>query len=152
MRTSCIMVWSIGHGIFHDARRARVLTLRALSTFLVLDAAFRMMGFDRVYRFIARMRRRSIDWPTEKGKARAHETFQAVQTATMFYYRRRKDCLPKALTTFHLLRRQGIPAEICFGVRKFPFAAHTWVEACGEFLDDNPARLQHFTVIHRMAG
>jgi hypothetical protein len=69
----------------------------------------------------------------------------------MFYYRRRKDCLPKALTTFYLLRRQGIPAEICFGVRKFPFAAHTWVEALGEHLDDDPSRLRHFTVIHRAA-
>jgi Transglutaminase-like superfamily len=69
----------------------------------------------------------------------------------MFYYRRQKDCLPKALTTFHLLRRQGIPADLCFGVKKFPFSAHTWVEAFGESLDDDPLRLQHYTVIHRVA-
>lgn len=129
-----------------------MLTLRAFSTFLILDLSFRLLGFDRVYRAIVRKRMRSAGWDPAAGKLRAQRTFQAVQNATMFYYRRRRDCLPKALTTFHLLRRQGIPAEICFGVRKFPFAAHTWVEACGESLDDDPARLRHFTVIHRTSG
>lgn len=129
-----------------------MLTLRAFSTFLILDVAFRLLGFDRVYQHLVKRRRRAAGPSPEEGRRRAQRTFDAVQSATMFYYRRRKDCLPKALTTFHLLRRQGIPAEICFGVRKFPFAAHTWVEACGELLDDNPSRLHQFTVIHRMTG
>jgi hypothetical protein len=135
-----------------SARRTRGLTLRAFSTFLVLDIGFRMMGFDRMYKLVAQRSPRPVDWTPEEGRLRAQQTFQAVQTATMFYYRRRKDCLPKALTTLYLLRRQGIPAQICFGVRKFPFAAHTWVEAFGEFLDDDPSRLPHFTVIHRAAS
>jgi hypothetical protein len=130
---------------------ARVLSLRAFSTFLILDVGFRLMGFDRVYNALVRRKRRAADWPPDAGREQAQRTFQAVQNATMFYYRRRQDCLPKALTTFHLLRRQGLPADICFGVRKFPFAAHTWVESFGEPLDDNPARLRQFTVIHRVA-
>jgi len=132
--------------------RAHGLTLRALSTFLVLDVGFRLLGFDKVYRFIVRRRPGSALWAPEEGRLRAQRTFEAVQGATMFYYRRRKDCLPKALTTFHLLRRQGIPADLCFGVRKFPFAAHTWVESFGEPLDDNPARVRQFTIIHRAAS
>ncbi len=135
-----------------SSRRASAVTFRAFFTFLLLDVAFRIMGFGPVYRFILRKSRRSVNWAQEEERAQALRTFQAVQSATMFYYRRRKDCLPKALTTFHLLRRQGIPAEICFGVHKFPFTAHSWVEACGELLDDNPARLKGFSVIHRMAG
>jgi len=135
-----------------SARRTRGLTLRAFSTFLFLDIGFGMMGFDRMYKLVAKRSPRPVDLTPEEGRLLAQQTFQAVQTATMFYYRRRKDCLPKALTTFYLLRRQGIPAQICFGVRKFPFAAHTWVEAFGEFLDDDPSRLPHFTVIHRAAS
>jgi hypothetical protein len=134
-----------------SASRTRSLALRAFSTFLALDLGFRLWGFERVYRFVSRRSPGSSGWAAAEGKEQAQRTFQAVQRATMFYYRRRKDCLPKALTTFYLLRRQGIPAEICFGVRKFPFAAHTWVEALGEHLDDDPSRLRHFTVIHRAA-
>jgi hypothetical protein len=134
-----------------SARRTHILALRAFSTFLALDLGFRLLGFERVYRFVARRTRKPSGWAVAEGKQQAQRTFRAVQSATMFYYRRRKDCLPKALTTFYLLHKQGIPAEICFGVRKFPFAAHTWVEALGEHLDDDPSRLQHFTVIHRAA-
>lgn len=132
-------------------RRMRGLPLRALSTFLVLDVSFRMLGFDRVYRWIVRRAPRPADWSEDRGRLEARRTFRAVQTATRFYYRRRKDCLPKALTTFHLLRRQGLAAEICFGVRKFPFAAHSWVESFGELLDDDPPRVRQFTVIHRVS-
>jgi len=132
--------------------RAYGLTFRALSTFIVLDVGFRLLGFDKVYRFLVRRQRRETGWAPAEAQRQAQRTFEAVQKATMLYYRRRKDCLPKALTTFHLLRRQGIPADICFGVRKFPFAAHTWVEALGEPLDDNPQRIRHFTVIHRAAN
>jgi Transglutaminase-like superfamily len=135
-----------------SARGSRILTVRAFSMFLILDMGFRLMGFQRIYQLVAHRARRPVDWNPLEAKVQAQKTFQAVQAATMFYYRRRKDCLPKALTTFHLLRRQGISAQICFGVRKFPFAAHTWVEAFGELLDDDPSRLPHFTVIHRAAS
>jgi hypothetical protein len=134
-----------------DSSRSRALTLRALTTFMVLDVAFRLLGFGRVYSLLLRRLPRSAGRAPTDAKQQAKRTFQAVQAATMFYFRRRKDCLPKALTTFHLLRRQGIRAELCFGVKKYPFSAHTWVEAFGESLDDDPPRLQHYTVIHRVA-
>lgn len=134
-----------------ELSRSLALPLRALTTFMVLDLAFRLLGFGRVYGLLLRRHPRSAGWAPTEAKQQAKHTFQAVQTATMLYFRRRKDCLPKALTTFHLLRRQGIPADLCFGVKKFPFSAHTWVEAFGEPLDDDPPRLQHYTVIHRVA-
>ena len=51
---------------------------------------------------------------------------------------------------FHLLRRQRVPAQLCFGVKKFPFAAHSWVEAYDEVLDDDPQSVRHYTVIERI--
>ncbi len=132
--------------------RRHTLILRALLTFVVLDLAFHILGFDRLLELILRRRARASLRLAEAGRQEAQNTFAAVQDATMLYYRRREDCLPKALTTFHLLRRQGIPAELCFAVKKYPFTAHAWVEAYGEPLDDEPSRLKRYTVIHRVAG
>jgi hypothetical protein len=128
-----------------------ILVLRALSTFLALDLAFRFFDFDRVYRRWVRGKRPgTLD--ANVGRGQAQRTWQAVERATMLYYRRREDCLPKALTLFSLLNRQGIPVDLCFGVRKFPFEAHSWVESYGEPLDHDPARVRALTVIHRTAG
>lgn len=132
--------------------RRQLLILRALLTFVVLDLAFHVLGFDRLLRLILWRRSRTGSWLVADSRQEAQSTFAAVQDATMLYYRRREDCLPKALTTFHLLRRQGIPAELCFAVKKYPFTAHAWVEAYGEPLDDEPSRLKRYTVIHRVAG
>jgi len=128
----------------------RALTLRALAAFLALDTGFRLLGFGRVFQYVLRRQPRLARWPPAEGRRQAHGTFRAVQNATALYYRRRRDCLPKALATFHLLRRQGIPAELCFGVTKLPFGGHAWVEAYGEILDDDPERPSQYTVIHRV--
>ena len=123
--------------------------IRAFFVFVFLDLGFRLVGFDHMTRFLTRRRPRSDCWQPEAGKKRAQATFLGVQQATKFYYRHRKDCLPKALATFHLLRRQGIPACLVYGVRKFPFEAHAWVEAYGQILDDCPPRIAGYAVIHR---
>jgi hypothetical protein len=137
------------------ARPGRLLTLRALAVFVVLDAAFRLSGVGRILGALGRGRARGasqVSWPPEEGREQAERTFAAVQRATAFYYRRRRDCLPKAVTAFQLLRRQGLAAELCFGVKKFPFAAHSWVEAYGVRLDDDPSRIDALTVIHRISA
>ena len=129
-----------------------LLTLHALIVFVALDLGFRLFGFDRVYRRLLRRPAGPERWAPADARRQGRATFVAVQRATMLYYRRRKDCLPKALTTLYLLRRQGIPTELCFGVKKFPFSAHSWIEVCGERLDDHPPRVQSYTVIHRVTG
>jgi hypothetical protein len=134
-----------------SARRPLGLTVRAFTTFVFLDLGFRLLGLDRTLALVLRGGARPANRSPAESRRQATRTFAAVRDATLLYYRRRKDCLPKALTTAHLLRRQGIAAEICFGVKKFPFAAHSWVEAGGEQLDDDPPRLRHYTVIHRIA-
>ncbi|HEY6324072.1 MAG TPA: lasso peptide biosynthesis B2 protein [Thermoanaerobaculia bacterium] len=132
--------------------RSLALTLRALATFVALDAGFRVLGFGRTFEAVRRRRPVGSRLPPAQGLRRARATFQAVQNATMLYFRRRQDCLPKALGTWHLLRRQGIAADLCFGVAKFPFRAHSWVEFQGEILDDDPARVNRYTVLQRFGS
>ena len=126
--------------------------LRAFCLFVLLDLGFHLFDFDRMNRFLMRWTVPRQSKAATDTLEMAQATFQAVQRATMLYYRRRKDCLPKALTTFHLLRRQGVSATLCFGVKKFPFEAHSWVESHGEILDDFPPRVSHYQVIHRIAS
>lgn len=47
-------------------------------------------------------------------------------------------CLSRALTLCRLLQRRGIAAELRIGVRRDAgdFAAHAWVEVCGEVVND----------------
>lgn len=59
------------------------------------------------------------------------------------------DCLPRSLMLMSALRRLGIDAEICFGVRKFPFSAHAWVEARHTVINDLPETIAKYTVIGR---
>lgn len=45
-------------------------------------------------------------------------------------------CLEQSLTLYTLLRRSSVPARLRLGVQAYPFAAHAWVEANGEPLND----------------
>lgn len=126
-------------------------SLRALITFVWIDVGFRWVGFDRTYRWLSRATRARTRPAEEISVEEAREAFRAVQQATRFYYRRRLDCLPKALTTFRLLRLRGIPAELCLGVRKYPFSGHAWVECGGEILDDDPRRIRQYTLLKRLS-
>ena len=71
------------------------------------------------------------------------ELSKRLRAATRCYYRRRLDCLPRALAIFVLLRRQGVPARLCIGVKRYPFGAHAWVECLGDVLDDSVDDWRH---------
>lgn len=45
----------------------------------------------------------------------------------------RKTCLTRSVVLYHLLRRSGVPVELCIGVRRAnqEFAAHAWLEREG---------------------
>ena len=44
------------------------------------------------------------------------------------------DCLPRSLALFVYLRRCNLTARHFIGVRRYPFAAHAWVEHDGQML------------------
>ena len=120
------------------------MTIQAFVVFVLLDIGFRVLGFPRVFRFVDRWGRRSVEAASLVVQRRTlHRTLEAVRTASRYYHRQRLDCLPRSLAIYVLLRRQGVPAMLRIGVKRFPFAAHAWVECLGEVLDDSLDDWQH---------
>jgi len=128
----------------------RYLTaIRAYLLFILIDVGFSIYGFGKVYRFFIRSGKKSTQkTPQPKDNKLITDTCEAVRTATTFYYRPRKDCLPKALTIYYLLRRQGVPVNFCLGVKKYPFSGHSWVEYQGEIIDDLEAKA--YVLVNRL--
>ena len=125
----------------NDNKASMVLVMCALLLFVVIDVGFRLFGFGAVVGALVARARRIGARKTVLGECKAvgRRTFHAVCVATRYYYRTRLDCLPKALTTDCLLLAQGVRAELCLGVKRYPFAGHAWVEVEGERLDDSPS-------------
>ncbi|MCY4505336.1 MAG: lasso peptide biosynthesis B2 protein [Acidobacteria bacterium] len=114
------------------------MTIQALVVFVLLDIGFRVCGFPRVFQFVGRRGWRSVEpAPLAVQRRRLDRTLEAVRTASRYYHRRGLDCLPRSLAIYVLLRRQGVPATLRIGVKRFPFAAHAWVECLGEVFDDS---------------
>lgn len=108
------------------------LATQSLLVFFALDVGIVLLGFPRVYRFVeSRSRVSSVVDATVRRRVIAR-TVKAVRTATRYYYRRRRDCLPRALTACLLLWRGGVSATLHIGVKRYPFGAHAWVECNGE--------------------
>lgn len=131
-----------------------VLTIKALMTFLWLDFMLRVRGFQNAYDVVVRPD--TTDAPpagkldTEDQHEVIDRTLSAVRSATRYYWRVRRDCLPKSLTLYILLRGQGVPARVCIGVQKYPFfAAHAWVEVGDRCLDDNPDQISKLAVLSK---
>ena len=66
----------------------------------------------------------------------------AVQNACVWYPRKAL-CLQRSAVTTCLLRLQGVPAKMVFGIREMPFLAHAWVEVDGSVVNDWP-KVQSF--------
>ena len=113
------------------------LSMQALLIFVLLDAGFFVLGFPRTYRFTRWWSGAARAAASSSHRRHVALTMEAVRTATRYYWRRRLDCLPRALTIHLLLRRRGVPATLHIGVKRYPFGAHAWVECLGDVLDDS---------------
>jgi transglutaminase superfamily protein/coenzyme PQQ synthesis protein D (PqqD) len=56
-------------------------------------------------------------------------------------------CKERALVSWHLLRRMGLPARLVMGVMLYPFAAHAWAECQGRVVGDDPGRCEQFVPV-----
>jgi hypothetical protein len=79
-----------------------------------------------------------------------YEIRKTLGVVRSLFTRGEPDCLPRSLTMTHLLRSRGVHSEICFGIQKFPFEAHAWVESEGEVVStSNGEKIARFVVIAR---
>ena len=132
---------------------SRVLIMRAWLRLLMIDCRLKFTGFESVQNWIVKAARleanhkngiaSSVPWVID-------EVSRVVQIASKFYYRIRRDCLPAGMLAFYLMRRRGLPVELCIGVRKFPFKAHAWVELEGHIVFTTPADVAKYKVIMKM--
>ena len=109
----------------------------------------RLTGFRRTFAWLGRSVRPAVPPVAEadhRGSARMADW--AVRRAVTFSPLRgalRPNCLPRSLTQWWLLRRQGVPCDLRIGVRRgpspdsrrrVPAFAHAWVEVPGVAVDD----------------
>lgn len=103
--------------------------------------ALSSLGFRRVHgmlsRWVAALAVAALDEPAIRA-ARAAATLRALERAAGCGPSR-PSCLPRSLTLWWLLRRQGLPAELRIGVRREGdrLEAHAWVEQDGVVLGDH---------------
>jgi transglutaminase superfamily protein len=127
--------------------------LRTLWLMLVIDGRLKFLPFRDAYTWATRKVRavsasRTADASVDTATVIA-STRQTIERASRFYYRARKDCLPKAFLAYYLLNRAGVSGQLCIAVRKFPFKAHAWVEYEGRIVFTTIADIPKYTVIHR---
>lgn len=106
-------------------------------------------GFRRLHACLARWPRPASaepsagQWPTAQVAARM------VRIAAR-YSLIRLNCLPRSLTLWWLLRRQGIAVDLRIGVtpKEGRLEAHAWVELQGLPLDDQDDVYERFAPFH----
>lgn len=124
------------HLPFHHVLRAQ----------LEASASLRILG---IRRSIAAWRRAR---PADVGRQFRGETAGLTRA---FALRRagvpiRRSCVPDSLALMRLLWRRGLDADLYFGVRLEPFAAHCWVQADDHLLSDPLANVLSFTPVFRL--
>lgn len=126
------------------------LVNKVIGIFIFLDWGFRFSGFESTReQLLNRVRKIPTAPPSNQDKPILEEIVSAVDVATRYYYRKRLDCLPRTLTMFYLARQRSIPVEFCLGVKKYPFAGHSWMEYQGEIIGDQLNRVKLYTVLVR---
>lgn len=62
----------------------------------------------------------------------------------------RRGCVPDSLGLMRLIWRHGLDADLLFGARLDPFAAHCWVQSDDHVLSDPVSNVSDFTPVFRL--
>jgi hypothetical protein len=124
-------------------RSARPGMIAALTCLIATRRALARDGFKTTYE-------RYGELPVAGHARPLDAVLPAFARAENFFVARRapEDCLLRSLSLYRFLRSGGVPAEHVIGVRRFPFAAHAWVECGGTPVRDERAR--DFTPLARI--
>lgn len=112
----------------------------ALLALAAVKTALHVVGFGRTVSHIKRVQGGPRP-PDASDMAVAHATARAVAVSAAFSPWRAL-CLEQSLAVLYLLRRRGLPAELCMGVQPYGFTAHAWIELNGEVLNDDSELLR----------
>jgi hypothetical protein len=134
-------------------RFERRQTVAALVSLPVVALGLRTLGFGRLQAGLARLappRVGSLAPPPDTDE-RAAAVARAVRRAARFGAAR-GSCLAQSLVVWWLLRRGGLEAEVCIGVRRpaDTFEAHAWVEYRGTVLNDTADVRERFAAFERV--
>jgi hypothetical protein len=104
-------------------------SLRVAGACLVIPPALRLLPLDRLVERLGRQRSRRR--PDAVQQQAIMERVDALLGRLPPPWR--KTCLTRSVVLYHLLRRSGVPVELCIGVRRDnqEFAAHAWLEREG---------------------
>ena len=120
---------------------------------IVVQAYLRLILFDLFWgrRDFGKLYEEVRSYPCRKA-IRNDETItlvcSAVDAACLWYWKEVL-CLQYAVVTTHLLRANGVRAELVVGVQQVPFKAHAWVEVEGRVVSDKPYVKEIYTVLDR---
>ena len=89
------------------------------------------------------------DRPLSAAPGRVYSVARADIASRRLRHQGTRDCLHHSLSLATALRCARVAAEICFGVRKYPFSAHAWVEVDGVVVNDRAVTLRWFSVLAR---
>jgi hypothetical protein len=76
------------------------------------------------------------------------EISRAIDTACVWFWKE-VSCLHRSAVTAHLLRKNGIAAELVIGAQSLPFQGHAWVEVGGQVVNDKPYIAEIYPVLDR---
>jgi hypothetical protein len=111
---------------------------------VVVKVCLVILGFPRTMRLIERLvagKGSSVEAP-----AGWIETVARGVVAAAVFCPGRVECLEQSMALYFLLRRHGVAAELRFGVRMMPFAAHAWVLHRGVPVNEELEQLRQFAV------
>lgn len=86
----------------------------------------------------------------ERDQQQARAGFAIVDRLCRWYSR--SECLHRAVVGYVALRKAGLDVQLVIGVRKFPFAAHAWLECEGVVISDEQDVQQQFVPSMRLKG
>jgi hypothetical protein len=119
------------------------LVFAAVVALVVYEVTRVTGGFQRIRALIVR---RSQTKAFKDGGDTVQMVCSAVAAACALYPRTVK-CLQRSSVIVYLLRMYGVHADLVFGVQRFPFFAHAWVEVDGHIVND-----RNVTAIYKTIG
>lgn len=124
--------------------RLRLHTFTAFLGIAVVNVWLRIFGFQSICEAIR-------IWPVNDRASipESQEQVCAAVKRAASWYPRQSVCLQRSVITTCLLRQSGVAADLVFGCRKIPFAAHAWVEVAGEVANDKRQVQEFYKVLSR---